>query len=230
MEARATLSLLGFRKRRLRAPVLRPAILALCRARAIKRWSALLTQTRSRIGSHMRQRLGEANWKAFVRYAEVHHKEAFVRAHMPESSILCCDGKLDGMPCPNNTRIDLHAVPVTNLGDLLPNMHMDHTHDVAHICGVWSRALPPNPTSWHDGVCGTLVAHLLFGTEDHVLTACSTHTVWHKQITVRCGNANGVNQHADHFCHDVSNAHYGHVLGVADIEWPAAEDETDEDT
>ena len=108
-------------------------------------------------------------------------------------------------------------------------MHMDHTHGVAHICDVWSRALPPNPTCWHDGVCGVLIAHLLFGTEDHILTACSARTIWHKQITVRCGNTNGANQHADHFCHDVSNAHYGHVLGVTDIAWPADDDETDED-
>ena len=51
----------------------------------------------------MCQRLGEANWKAFVCYAEVHHKEAFMRALTPESGILCCDGKIDGMPCPDNT-------------------------------------------------------------------------------------------------------------------------------
>lgn len=151
MEARSTLLLLGFRQRRSRDPALRPAVLALCRARAIKRWSALLTQTKSRIASHMRRRLGEANWKAFVRYAETRHKEAFVRALVPQSGVLCCGGKIDGAPCPRGARIDLHTVPLTNLGDLLPNMHMDHTHDVAHICDVWSRATsgavpsPPTP-------------------------------------------------------------------------------------
>ena len=43
-----------------------------CRERASKRWSALLTQTKSRIGHRcgMRKRLGEAHWAAFDRYAE----------------------------------------------------------------------------------------------------------------------------------------------------------------
>ena len=82
--------------------------------------------------------------------------------------------------------------------------------------------------SWDDGVCGELIAHLLFGTEDHVLTACSTRPVWRKQLTVRCGNAHGANQHAGDFCHDVSNAHYAHVLRVAGIACPA-DDETEED-
>ena len=223
MEARSTLLLLGFRQRRSRDPALRPAVLALCRARAIKRWSALLTQTKSRIASHMRRRLGEANWKAFVRYAETRHKEAFVRALVPQSGVLCCGGKIDGAPCPRGARIDLHTVPLTNLGDLLPNMHMDHTHDVAHICDVWSRALPPDPASWDAGICGELVAHLLFGAEDHVLAACSPRPIWRRQVIMRCGNASGAGQNADRFCHDVSNAHYGHALHVADLAWPPDE-------
>ena len=97
---------------------------------------------------------------------------------------------------------------------------MDHKHDVAHICDVWSRALPAEPRTWDDGVCGTLVAHLLFGSEDHVLTVCTTRDIWGKQITVRCGNIRGEKQPADYFCHDLSNAHYDHVLRVTDIAWP----------
>ena len=40
---------------------------------------------------------------------------------------------------------------------------------------------------------------------------------------LRCGNASGVGQKADHFCHDVANAHYRHVLYVADLAWPTDE-------
>ena len=40
---------------------------------------------------------------------------------------------------------------------------------------------------------------------------------------MRCGNASGAGQNADRFCHDVSNAHYGHVLHVADLAWPTDE-------
>jgi len=170
----------------------------------------------------MRQRLGDANWKAFVRYAEVHCKEDFLRALTPPTGRLCCAGKIDGTPCPNNTHVDLHTVSPADLASLLPTFHMDHTYDVAHICDVWGRALPPNPVSWDDGVCGALVAHLLFGTEDHVLTACSDRPIWRKQIVVRCGNTSA-KQRADGFCHDTSNAHYGHVLHVSDIAWPAEE-------
>ena len=98
---------------------------------------------------------------------------------------------------------------------------MDHTHDVKRICEVWSKALPEEPRSWDDGICGPLVAHLLFGTEDHVLAQCSARPVWRKQIVVRCGNVRGVEgQHADDFCHDVANAHYEHALQVGDIQWP----------
>jgi hypothetical protein len=83
--------------------------------------------------------------------------------------------------------------------------------------------------SWDASICGELVAHLLFGSEDHVLAACSPRPVRRKQVTVRCGNASGAGQNADRFCHDVSNAHYGHVLYVSDLAWPTDEaDEADE--
>ena len=156
----------------------------------------------------MRQRLGDANWKAFVRYAEVHYKEDFLRALTPPTGRLCCSA--------------LHTVCPADLASSLPTFHMDHTYDVAHICDVWGRALPPNPVSWDDGVCGALVAHLLFGPEDHTLTACSDRPIWRKQIVVRCGNTSA-KQRANDCCHDTSNAHYGHVLHVSDIAWPAEE-------
>ena len=72
MEPRDALPLLGFRRRRTKhgCPA-SAAIQKVCRIRASKRWSALLTQTKSRIGFKcgMRERLGEANWAAFVKYA-----------------------------------------------------------------------------------------------------------------------------------------------------------------
>jgi len=182
----------------------------LCRKRALKRWSALLTQTKSRIGYNggMRMRLGEAHWKAFVRYAEVEFKETFARALMPMSGVLCCAGKIDGSPCPKQLQIDLKTVSHTMLAERLPGLHMDHTHDVKRICDVWSHALPKEPQSWDDGICGPLLAHLLFGTEDHVLTQCSERPIWRKQIEVRCGNVRGVKeQHSEDFCHDVANTH-----------------------
>ena len=68
--------------------------------RAPQRWSALLTQTKSRIGFNcgMRERLYEANWAAFIKYAEAEHKAAFLRALTPASGLLCCEGKIDGAP------------------------------------------------------------------------------------------------------------------------------------
>ena len=226
MEAREALPLLGFRRRLVKAGCpARASIQRLCRTRASKRWSALLTQAKSRIGHKcgMRERLGEAHWAAFVRYAEGEHKARFFRAFTPASAVLCCEGKLDGTPCPKQVRIDLKRTSSTQCGAELAKLHMDHTHDVKHICEVWSAALPARPRSWDDGLCGALVAHLLFGTEDHVVAQCSARPIWRKQIVLRCGNVNGVaGQHAEDFCHDVANAHYQHTLQVSDIKWPEA--------
>jgi hypothetical protein len=172
----------------------------------------------------MRKRLGEAHWAAFVRYAEAEHKAQFFRALAPASGELRCEGKLDGTPCPNGARIDLRQVSST--GAALRGLHMDHTYDVQHICAIWSRALPVAPSSWDDGICGALVAQLLFGTEDHVLAQCSTRCVWRWQILLRCGNTRGSveAQHADEFCHDVAGAHYEHALQVEDLRWPVISD------
>ena len=109
MERAEALPLLGFRRRAPRACPASAAVQRVCRERASKRWSALLTQTKSRIGHRcgMRKRLGEAHWAAFVRYAEAEHKAQFFRALAPASGELCCEGKLDGTLCPNGARIDL---------------------------------------------------------------------------------------------------------------------------
>lgn len=119
-------------------------------------------------------RLGEAHWKAFVRYAEVEFKETFARALMPMCGVRCAVGMIDGTPCPKQMQIDLKTASCAELSERLPGLHMDHTHDVKRICDVWSHALPKEPQSWDDGICGPLLAHLLFGTEDHVLTLCNT--------------------------------------------------------
>ena len=76
MERREELPLLGFVRRRPKTSCpAHAAVVKVCRERASKRWSALLTQAKSRIGFKcgMRKRLGEAHWAAFVRYAEVRH-------------------------------------------------------------------------------------------------------------------------------------------------------------
>ena len=95
---------------------------------------------------------------------------------------------------------------------------MDHTHDVKHVCEVWSLALPEDPQSWDDGICGPI---LLFGTEDHVLTQCSNRAIWRKQVVPRCGDVRSVKgQRAEDFCHDIAGAHYTHALCVEDVKWP----------
>ena len=225
MESREALPLLGFRRRIPKGCPASAKVKQVCRTRASKRWSALLTQTKSRIGFKcgMRERLGSAHWAAFVRYAESEHKAAFFRALTPSSGLLCCEGKIDGTPCPKAVGIDLKRVSATECEEGLPKLHMDHTHDVKHICEVWSKALPEHPASWEDGICGPLVAHLLFGTEDHVLTQNSTRSIWRKQIVLRCGNMRGIEgQYAADFCHDVASAHYEHTLRVDDIKWPTS--------
>ena len=110
MEPREALPLLGFRRKKCKeACPASAAVAKLCRTRASKRWSALLTQTKSRIGFKcgMRERLGETNWAAFVKYAEAEHKAAFFRALTPASGVLRCEGTLDGAPCPTAVALDL---------------------------------------------------------------------------------------------------------------------------
>jgi hypothetical protein len=223
MESRNDLPLLGFVRRPPKPCPASAGVVKVCRERASKRWSALLTQAKSRIGFKfgMRKRLGGVHWAAFVKYAESRHKAAFFRALTPPSGVLCCEGRLDGGPCPKRLQLDLKSVSIHECGEALPALHLDHTHDVNRICRVWSDALPAEPRSWDDGVCGPLVAHLLFGTEDHVVAQCSARPLWRRQLLLRCGNVRGVaGQDADTFCHDVANAHYDHTLRVKDIAWP----------
>jgi hypothetical protein len=171
----------------------------------------------------MRKRLGEIHCAAFVKFAETTHKEA-CQVLTPASGVLRCEGRIEGTPCPEGFCIDLKSLSVVECGNELPGLHMDHTHDTKHVCKIWSQALPDHPQSWDDGICGPLVAYLLFGIEDHVIAQCSDRPIWRKQVVPRCGDKRGVKgQHVEDFCHDIACAHYDCRLGVKDIRWPIAE-------
>jgi hypothetical protein len=101
---------------------------------------------------------------------------------------------------------------------------MDHTHDIKHVCKIWSPALPEHPQSWDDGICGPLVAHLLFGVKDHATAEGSDRPIWRKQVVPRCGDKRGVEgQRADDFCRDIACAHYECTRRVKDFRWPITE-------
>ena len=188
---------------------------SVCRKRASQRWSKLLTQAESRIAHDcgMRKRLGEINWAEFVQYAEAEFKDQFFDAFTPTSGVLCCNGKLDGGACPKRQIVDLKMISSVQCEEELAKLHLDHTYDVASICKAWSKALPEEPDAWDDGVCGPLVAHLLFGTEDHMMAKCDPRPIWRKQLIFRCGNVSGVEgQRAADFCHDVINPHVAYPL------------------
>jgi hypothetical protein len=62
----------------------------------------------------MRKRVGEIHWAALVKYmyAEAEHKEAFLRALTPASGVRCCEGSIEGTPCPKAVCIDLNSLSV----------------------------------------------------------------------------------------------------------------------
>jgi hypothetical protein len=169
MERQEDLLLLGFRRKKsIPLSPMPKKVSALCRNCATKRWSTLLTHNKSWIGYNcgMHKRLGEIHWAAFVKFAEAKQKEVFCQALTPASGVLRCEGRNEGTPCPKGFCIDLQSLSVDECGNELPGLHMDH---IKHVCNIWSQALPDHPQSWADGICGSLVAHLLFGVEDHVI-------------------------------------------------------------
>ena len=178
----------------------------------------------------MRKRLGETNWHAFVRYAEAHYKPVFLTALLPPDATLRCAGKLsphaETSMCPCDRRLCLATAPLPDIKCQLAAFHLDHTHDAAHICQVWSTALPAEPTAWDDGVCGPLVAHLLFVLRDHPMAdADPGNPLWQAQLIIRCGNTRGVpGQRASDFCHDTAHAHYTHPLTVEDLRFGETHD------
>ena len=85
--------------------------------------------------------------------------------------------------------------------------------------------LEPGPSTRSRGTrasaAAPLVAHLLFGTSDHLLAQCSPRPIWRKQVVPRCGDVRGVQgQSAEDLCHDVAGAHCEHALCLEDIAWP----------
>ena len=116
MERQEDLLLLGFRRKKsISLSRASKEIKALCRNRATKRWSTLLTQNKSRIGYNcgMRKRLGEIHWAALVNYAEAEHEEAFFRAFTPASGVLSCEGSIEGRtPCPKAACMNLTSLLV----------------------------------------------------------------------------------------------------------------------
>jgi hypothetical protein len=38
---------------------------------------------------------------------------------------------------------------------------MDNTHDIEHVCKIWSLALPEYPQSWGDGICAGAIESLI---------------------------------------------------------------------
>ena len=219
MEPKESLPLLTFVRRPSKAVCpASAAVKRVCRERASKRWSALLTQSKSRIGFKcgMRKRLGEANWATFVKYAEEEYKVDFFRAFTPVSGTICCSGKLNGSPYPKELSINMKSLSSVECGKELEKLHLDHTENIERTCKVWSQALPAEPKCWDDGVCGPLVAHLLFGTQDHVVAQCSDRPIWRKQLFFRCGNVKeGEDQRGADFCH----VSHQSTLQVGDIAW-----------
>mmetsp|Transcript_20888 Transcript_20888/g.53891 ORF Transcript_20888/g.53891 Transcript_20888/m.53891 type:complete len:127 (-) Transcript_20888:277-657(-) len=107
----------------------------------------------------MRAHLGEAQWRAFVEYAELKYKDAFVHAFTPESGLLSCVGPLDGGSCP-------HAITLRTddpcAHDFLDSLHLDHDYDLANVCAVWQQLVPASPRSWRQGIRGARLCRMLF--------------------------------------------------------------------
>ena len=80
--------------------------------------------------------------------------------------------------------------------------------DVQHVCATWCSALPASPRSWHDGVDGNRVAHLLFSVRP---------TSYGDGLRLRCGPVRGLSRPASSYCHDLRSAHYSRVLSVQDL-------------
>ena len=115
----------------------------------------------SRLATYMCDRLGHHNWKAFVKHANTHYKDTYVRAFVEQPHV--CVGPLDGAGCPHAFRVDLDS---PEAGRMLGHLHLDHNHPVHQTCSEWSEKLPLQPQSWDDCVNGQKLCHLLFGVPD----------------------------------------------------------------
>jgi len=151
---------------------------ALCRTRASKRWSALLTAKNSRIAvSGIRERLGACLWHAFVEYAHRHYRARWDAAFFPESKRLECCGPCTGSACPHRFEIDLRRESAVTL---LERLHLDHEYDVYVVCAAWLCAMPERLQRWDDGIDKGLLCQLLFGVHERGgMRSC---------VRFRCGN------------------------------------------
>ena len=93
--------------------------------------------------------------------------------------------------------------------------------DVQHVCATWCSALPASPRSWHDGVDGDRVAHLLFSVRP---------TSHGDGLRLRCGPARGLSRPASSYCHDLRSAHYSRVLSVGDLSTGGADEHKRDDS
>ena len=74
----------------------------------------------SRLATYMCARLGHRNWKAFVKHANAHYKDRYVRAFVEQPHV--CVGPLDGAGCPHAFRVDLDG---PEAGRMLGHLHLD---------------------------------------------------------------------------------------------------------
>ena len=165
---------------------------AIAMRRGGQRWSTLVSAPTSRIARVMRPVLGDALWHSFVAHANAHYKEAFVGAFA--GPVLACVGR-DGAPCPRAFRVDL-AASATGL----PYLHLDHEQDLQVTCDMWKQAWRAGARqTWHDGVDGSLLCHLLFG-----VRADLTHGA--PVVRFRCGPL--FLGSGEGYCHQLNMPHY----------------------
>lgn len=186
---------------------------AAARKRAHQRWWALMRRVSHNNG--LRDHLGEDCWLEFERFANVLFRRDFLALFDPCGGVLRCCGPLCGGACPHGRAVDLREPHGKRALDAL---HLDHAHDVQHVCEVWKSLTPRRPVAWDEGVKGIVIAHLLFGVERLGGRA--------PNIALRCGAprrapARGT---AGGACHKQHGAHYSHILApeaVADRPAPS---------
>ena len=179
---------------------------AAVRKRAQQRWWALMHRVETSNG--MRDHLGDTAWASFKGFCIAHFKHGFLALFDPASGILQCSGPICGGQCPHNHTADLSTPAAL---DQLGALHLDHAHDVQHICEMWKLLTPHEPVSWDQGIKGMVVAHLLFGSSD--LGGSPPN------IRLRCGISRSMSLHTGDapLCHKQHGAHYTHVLRLGDI-------------
>jgi hypothetical protein len=199
--------------------------------RGIKRWSALLTSKRSRIGScqGIKPLLGK-HWQSFVDYANRNFRPTFLTVFSKE---LKCVGKLGwngqaSQSCEN--KLCLNPGISADL-PLMKHLHLDHIYDVNQICDTWKQILQEKQklaplTTWDDGINGDLLCQLLFGVTDHprlydqnVEVKSSHSALWQKNLHLRCGASNNKQSNITFksFCHHLGKGHYAYTISVKDL-------------